>query len=687
MIKEKVRIEQDQAYQHWQLKTDAEHIAWLTLDRQGTSVNTLDAKVFAELDELLTGLQKQPPKGLVILSGKSHGYIAGADINQFVQIKESSEAYGVVRRAQLILNKLEQLPCPTVAAIDGFCLGGGLEFALACRYRIATDNPATQLGLPEVKLGLHPGFGGTVRLPRLIGALKAIPLMLKGRSSNARQCLKLGLVDQVVASRHLLRAARAMVLKMPKAKKPRGLAWLSNRLFLRPLLAQIFESNIKKSPIGKVSRIHYPAPYALIQNWRRDGGFEKALDIEAQSIADLMVGDTSRQLVRLFFLQEKLKSLGKKIAFKPKRIHVIGAGTMGADIAVWSALQGFIVTLQDESPAPIAKALKKARQLFKRKLKKTHLVRAALDRLQGDIKGEGIAKADVIIEAVFENLAVKQKIFKQVERQAKPSALLATNTSSIPLAEIAKILQQPERLVGLHFFNPVAKMLLVEVVKQGDEETEAVQQAMALVAQLKKLPLPVKSAPGFLINRLLMPYLLEAVRMVEEGIALSEIDTAVEHFGMPMGPIALADQVGLDICLSVAENLKQHFSFEVPTVLKKYVEQGWLGKKTGRGFYSYPNGKLLEPPAMDKKTSTDCLDRVLLRLLNEAMAARADNIVENDDLLDAGMVFATGFSPFQGGPMAYIKSCGQQEVNQQLQQLSKQYGERFTAHSSWQTHS
>lgn len=673
----------EKTYRNFKLETDSNNIAWLTVDRADASVNSLSKDVFEELNTVLDDITTQKPKGVIIISGKSKGFIAGADISQFTHLKTKNEAFALIRQAQLVLDKLEALPMPTLAMIKGFCLGGGLELALACRYRVAADTADTKIGLPEVKLGIHPGWGGTVRLPKLIGTMEAMKMILPGSAYDARKCAKLGIVDATVPERMLKRAAIDMILRQPSAHQPGFTAKLIESPLLRPLIGKLLYNSLSDK---KVNKKHYPAPFAVIKNWISDGAQGNAMENEAHSIAELMVTDTARNLVRLFFLQEKMKGIAKKGKFnKSGTVHVIGAGTMGGDIAAWCALQGMHVTLQDQSPEKIAPAVKRAYQLFQKKLRVPRLVQAAMDRLQPDEQGLGIARADIIIEAVFENLAVKHAIFKAVEEKAKPTAILATNTSSIPLEEIATALQNPARLVGVHFFNPVDKMPLVEIVFGKQTNDETTHRAAAFVGAISRLPLPVASRPGFLVNRVLMPYLMEAMTLFEEGVPAAAIDKAAVDFGMPMGPIALADKVGLDVCLCVAENLATHFNGTVPERLKTMVKAGKLGVKSGEGFYQYRSGKPVKSQSVsDASISSDISDRMILRMLNEAVACLDEQVVSDIDLLDAGMVMGTGFAPFLGGPMQYAKSRGIKTVVARLDAYAKQYGDRFTPHAGWQ---
>jgi 3-hydroxyacyl-CoA dehydrogenase/enoyl-CoA hydratase/3-hydroxybutyryl-CoA epimerase len=666
---------------HFRVETDSDNIAWLHFNKADTSTNVLNAEVFDQLDQHLVQIASQSPRGLVILSEKTNGFIAGADISAFTQIKSTDQALAFLRRGQDVFNRLEALPFPTVALIHGFCLGGGTELALACRYRVSRDDPGTRLGLPEVKLGIHPGWGGSARLVPLLGGLKAMDLILSGRSIDGRAGKRMGLVDLVVPERHLRAAARKLVLESPAPHQPGWLDRLSNHALVRPLLARIFQQQVAK----RAPKRHYPSPYAMIDIWRRHATDKRRmLEAEALSLAQLMNGATARNLVRVFFLQEQLKSLGKDKSYQPQYVHVIGAGTMGGDIAAWCAFRGFHVSLQDQSPERIAPAMKRAHALFTRKLKTSAKVTAAMDRLLPDHKGVGVERADIVIEAIFEDADVKRSLYKDIEPRMKADALLATNTSSIPLEELCGALLRPDRLVGLHFFNPVAMMQLVEVVVGHATSPVVAAHALTFTRQIDRLPLPVTSTPGFLVNRILMPYLMEAVQLEAEGVPPAVIDKAATDFGMPMGPVLLADTVGLDICLHVAEILASHFNAEVPESLKKHVADGHLGRKSGRGFYQYKKGKAVKSKARTGNWNMeDISNRLIDRLLNEAVSCLREHVVENNDLLDAGMIFGTGFAPFRGGPMQHIDAVGAEAVYRQLQGLQTLRGERFTPDPGW----
>ncbi len=668
---------------HWHIEKDQDGIAWLHFDQADSSTNILSTETLSELEEQLVAIGKDHPIGLVILSDKANGFVAGADVKAFAQIRDAATAEKQIVQAHAIFSTLERFSFPTVALIHGFCLGGGMELALACRYRVCRDDEGTRLGLPEVHLGLFPGFGGTVRSVQLLGSLPALNLMLGGRPLNGRTARRLGLVDMSVPERHMKAAARQMILERPESHRPTWWQRLPDSAPLRPLAAAYLKRQVAKHANPR----HYPAPYELIDHWRETVG--RPADMyasEARRVSGLISSETAQNLIRVFLLQERMKSLGRKSDLVCSHVHVIGGGVMGGDIAAWCALKGLRVTLQDRGPEFLSRAMGRAHDLFKRKLKKPHLVQAALDRLTPDPCGYGVPKADVVIEAIFENVEAKQALYRSVEPQLKRGALLATNTSSIPLELLNQALKVPSRLVGLHFFNPVAKMQLVEIVSAENTDLKVAKQAAAFARHIDRLPLPVKSGPGFLVNRILMPYLLAAVRLLEQGIPAAQIDRAATDFGMPMGPIELADTVGLDICLAVAKELAEHLSVMVPANLQAMVDKGDLGRKSGRGFYRYEKGQPQKGDASKQAApSADLADRMILPYLNEAVACLRDGVVQDADLLDAGMIFGTGFAPFQGGPMHYIKHMGQENMQQRLQRLERIEEDHFKADPGWLT--
>ncbi len=663
---------------NWTIEYDTDGIAWLGFDKLGASTNVLSKATMLEFSERLKELAQNKPKGIVIYSSKQNGFIAGADIKEIKDLRTHQEAYEVTRAGQLIMEQLEKLPCPTVALIQGFCLGGGLELSLACTYRVGVDDDRLSLGLPEVKIGVHPGFGGTVRCPRLVGVLPAMSFMLTGRSVRGSEALRIGLLDRLVKPDTARQTARSLLLKHAPKKTASFVQKLLGQPWMRPLIARM----LTKKVAAKVRRDHYPAPYAIIDLWKKYGSREAMYDAEAHSFADMMVLDTSHNLMRVFLLQDRLKSLGKKSDLLLNHVHLVGAGTMGGDIAAWCALRGFNVTLQDREAKYVQPALARAQKLFVKRLRGTEILNAT-KRLKMDVAGDGAKDADVVIEAIFENVEAKQALYKVLDTKMKPNAILATNTSSIRLETLRTVLKDPQRLVGLHFFNPVAMMPLVEVIHAEDTSKDEINKCLSFARQIDKLAVPVKSSPGFLVNRILMPYLMEAMLAADEGVPLEAIDRAALDYGMPMGPVELTDTVGLDVSLSVAQVFAKEFHKKIPDSLTKLVAEKKLGRKTGEGFYKYQDGKPVKDKSRARHMPADLQDRLILPMINEAVAVLRERIVDDTDLLDAGVIFGTGFAPFRGGPINYIRASGANQLKQRLDRLQAQYGQRFTPDAGW----
>jgi 3-hydroxyacyl-CoA dehydrogenase/enoyl-CoA hydratase/3-hydroxybutyryl-CoA epimerase len=671
-------------YRHFKLTRDVDGIAWLLFDREGASTNTLSADVMEEFDQVLAALASERPSGLVIRSAKKSGFIAGADVNEFRGASDPAAVEAAIGRAHAVIDRLEALRVPSVAVIHGFCLGGGLEVALACQSRIAIDN--ARFGFPEVMLGLHPGLGGTARFTRLINPMQAMTLMLTGRTIDARRAKALGLVDAVTQERHVAGAVKDAVFGRLKPARPGVLNKVLNSSPARSLLA----SRMRKEAAKAASPAHYPAPYGLIDLWEKHGGDKAAmLAAEKSSFAHLMVTPTAQNLIRVFFLREQMKKIaghGNKVA----HVHVIGAGAMGGDIAAWCANQGLRVSLADMKAEPIASAVKRAAELFGKIIRRPIDVRDALDRLIPDMDGEGVRNADLIIEAVPERLELKQKVYAGLELRMKPRAILATNTSSIPLEDLRGTLQKPERLLGLHFFNPVSRLQLVEVVSHDGTDGALLKEALAFVGAIDRLPLQVKSSPGFLVNRALTPYMLEAMLMLDQGIDKLTIDAAAEKFGMPMGPIELADQVGLDICLDVGDMLRAKFGDllpEAPGWLREKVVKGELGRKSGKGFYDWRDGRAdkSQGAANPPQPTDEMTDRLILPMSNVCVAALREGIVDNADVVDGAMIFGTGYAPFRGGPLNYARTRGVENIVSTLRTLAQKFGGRFAPDAGWET--
>jgi 3-hydroxyacyl-CoA dehydrogenase/enoyl-CoA hydratase/3-hydroxybutyryl-CoA epimerase len=668
-------------FKHWQTHDD-DGLVTLTLDRADSSVNAICRAVLDELEQIVERLAIDMPLGVIIHSAKSSGFAVGADIHEFVEFAKQDSVRENIEHGQRVYEALARLPCPTVAAVHGACMGGGTELILACRQRIAADDEKTRIGLPEVMLGIHPGWGGTARLPRLIGATEAMPMMLTGKPLSARRALSLGVVDAVARPQELLAEARILLRRAPaRPFARRAKAWASNTWLARQILAPV----MLKQTAAKVRKEHYPAPFALIDVWKRGGGnIQQRLKLEARSVAKLAQTPTAQNLIRIFFLQEQLKNQGSGFDPAIKHVHVVGAGVMGGDIAAWAAFKGFDVTLQDREMKYIQPALDRARKLYEKKLKTAEKVDAAKRRLRADVEGKGVASADLAIEAIYENAEAKESLYAAIEPQFQADQILASNTSSIPLDELRSKLAAPQRFLGLHFFNPVAQMPLVEVVRHDKLDPAIERRALAFCKAIGKLPVAVKGTPGFLVNRILMPYLLEAMRLYSEGVPGPVLDREARKFGMPMGPIELADTVGLDVCASVGKELAPFLGLELPPGMDDTLESGKRGKKDGQGFYIWQDGKP-QKPEVDKEyvTPPDLQDRMILLMINEAIACLADGVVDDADLLDAGVIFGTGFAPFRGGPIQYVRSEGADTLKSKLQELAQRYGDRFTPKSGW----
>lgn len=668
--------------QHWKLEQRDDGVVVLSFDRAGASVNTFAQEVLIELDSLLERLTLDPPRGLVIRSAKTSGFIAGADIREFAEFDAKGNVNDAIRRGQQVFQRVAEMPFPTVAAIHGFCMGGGTELSLACRYRVASSDASTRIGLPEVKLGIFPGWGGSVRLPRLVGAPAAFDLMLTGRSLSASAARAIGLVDRVVDPASLMEEAAKLALRgTQRPFKQRFMAWATNtwpaRQFLAPMLV--------KQVARKARKEHYPAPYALIGSWQRaSGGVQSLLAAERKAVVKLSSTPTARNLIRVFFLQERLKSAGGK-EHGIKHVHVIGAGVMGGDIAAWSAYRGFDVTLSDREQRFIDTALSRSADLFNKKIKDETKRAAVAARLKGDLAGDGAMQADLVIEAIIEKPEAKRDLYAAIEPRMKPDALLTTNTSSIPLTELREHIGRPAQFAGLHYFNPVAVMPLVEIIHHDGMAPETGQRLAAFCRAIDKLPVAVAGTPGFLVNRVLFPYMLEAATAYAEGVPGAAIDKAAVKFGMPMGPIELIDTVGLDVAAGVGAELAPFLGLPIPAALAAPPEQGKRGKKDGQGLYKWVDGKpqKTELPN-DYKTPDDLEDRLILPMLNEAVACLHDGVVADADLLDAGVIFGTGFAPFRGGPMQYIRETGAQAALAKLKALQARYGDRFAPRPGWE---
>lgn len=673
-------------WRHWRLSLDDEGVAWLIADRADATVNTLSGEVLAELDAALARIEQDAPKGVVLRSAKASGFLAGADVTEFTDVRDPAEVEQRLARARAVVDRLERLAVPTVAVIHGHALGGGLELALACDHRILVGE--ARLGFPEIRLGLHPGLGGIARTLALVEPLAAMRMMLTGKPLHAREAKALGLADALTEERHVRAAVRAAVAGQLRKPKPRLRARVQERLLEAAAARKLAADRMRAEADKEAPNAHYPAPYALIELWEKHGEDSDALrEAETASFARLLVSDTAQNLIRVFLLREKLKGLAEAGgAGRPiHHVHVVGAGAMGGDIAAWCAWQGLRVTLSDPKLEAIAGAVQRAAELYPKLGHDSARTRDALDRLIPDPRSAGVGHADLVVEAAPEKAELKRQVYADLEPRLKPHAVLATNTSSIPLATLREGLRRPERLIGTHFFNPVSRMELVEVVGEGDADREALAIALAFLDVIDRLPAPVKSAPGFLVNRALTPYMLEALVLLQEGHAKETIDAAAERFGMPMGPITLADQVGLDICIDVADSLQARLDRplpEVPQSLRAKVERGELGRKTGQGLYPWKDGEPVKSKGAPEPTP-EMTDRLILPLIDACLECLRTGVVDDEEVVDAALVFGAGFAPFRGGPIRYARAAGADELRRRMEVLADREGERFRPDPGW----
>lgn len=670
------------AWAHWRLGREGD-IAWLIADRQDARVNTLSEPVMAELDEALAQIERDAPKALVIRSAKRAGFFAGADVRELMHLRSASEARAQLSRAHAVVDRLEALKMRTLAVLHGHVLGGGLELALACDHRIVAGD--ARLGFPEIHLGLHPGLGGLGRLLALVDPLEAMRMMLTGKAIDPQKALALGLVDAVTEERHVRAAVRDAAETGFEGHKPTLKERIQSPLLASHGARKLAADRMRSEAARKAPPEHYPAPAALIQMWEDHAGDPEELrSREIESFAQLVTGRTAQNLLRVFTSREKMKHRSDS-APPPRHVHVIGAGAMGGDIAAWCAWSGLRVSLTDLEPTAIASAIGRAAELFAKLGQDGIATRDARDRLIPDPAAAGVAHADIVIEAAPENLELKRKLYAEIEPRMKPNAVLATNTSSLPLEELRGSLRRAGRLIGLHFFNPATRMELVELVRHDGVEADALATGRALLEAIDRVPAAVRSAPGFLVNRALTPYLIEAMALLEEGHAAETIDAAAERFGMPRGPIALADLVGLDVCAAVADSLRRQLDRPLPAPsrrLREQLEKGLLGKKTGRGFYRWRDGEPVKRNNLPAPTQ-EIADRLILPMIDACLECLRTGVAEDEQVIDAALVLGAGFAPFRGGPIQHARSAGPRLLHGRMWALSEKVGERFCPDPGW----
>ncbi|MCU0620083.1 MAG: fatty acid oxidation complex subunit alpha FadJ [Gemmatimonadales bacterium] len=680
-------------------------IAVVTLDVAGAPVNTLSRAVGDEFAALLDRLAADPVvRGIVLLSGKPDSFIAGADIEEFTRLRTAEEATALSRWGQALIGRVEALPKPVVAAIHGTCLGGGLELALGCHWRVATDHPRTQLGLPEVQLGLLPGAGGCNRLPRLIGARAALDIILAGKSERAPKAKRLGMIDELVHPAILretaLRAADRLAREgVPARHRKAGAAGalLDGTAVGRHLVYRGARQQVLKKTGGR-----YPAPLAALETVRTslDRGMEAGLALEARRFGELAVSDVSRKLVGIFFATTALKKddgvpSGSVGEVPPvTRVGVVGSGFMGSGIAGTAVLQAEVeVRLRDAELGRVGTGLKAAGAILDERLTRRRLTRPQHQRLAALLSGgdgyHGFARADLVIEAVFEELAVKRGVLAELEAVVRDDTVLATNTSTIPIGEIAAMARRPGRILGMHFFSPVEKMPLLEVIPHAGTEPRAVATAVRFGRRMGKTVIVVADRPGFWVNRILTPYLNEAGRLLLEGVPIDLIDRTMTSYGFPVGPVALLDEVGLDVAQKAAGVMQRAFGDRLAPadVVGRMTADGRLGRKSGRGFHRYEDGRkggvdddvyrLLGVKPRPDVAAEVVERRLVYAMLNEAAMAAGEGVVRSARDGDIGAIFGIGFPPFRGGPLTVIDDLGPERVVATLRDLSAAFGDRF----------
>ncbi len=679
-------------------------VAVVSFDLPGEPVNKLSNSVKVEFEALLIRLRDDDEvKAVVLISGKPDTFIAGADIEEFTALTTQAEAERLSFEGQEMVSRVEALPKPVVAAIHGACLGGGLELALACHYRIATDHPKTQLGLPEVQLGLIPGAGGCQRLPRLIGAAAALDMILTGKSERAAKAVRLGLVDEVVPQSVLrlvaVEVARRLLRQGQVRRRPQG--GLRGLFLDRTPAGRRLVYRGARAAVLKKTGGHYPAPLAALEAVRvgLEHGVAAGLAEEHHAFGHLAVGEVSRKLVQIFFATTALKkddgiAPGSAVPRQIRRLGVVGAGFMGAGIAGAAVLNVEVDTrLKDADLAKVGKGLKAAGGMLSERLKRRRITRPQHERLAGLLSGgmdySGFSRADLVIEAVFEELALKRRVLAEVEAATRPDTIFASNTSTIPIRDIAAEAVRPERVLGMHFFSPVEKMPLLEVIPTEATDPEAIVTAVRFGRRMGKTVIVVRDHPGFWVNRILSPYLNEAGMLLQEGVSAEAIDRTMTAWGFPVGPVALLDEVGLDVAQKAGQVMHQAFGdrMEPAETLGKMLAAGRLGRKNGRGFYRYRDGRkagvddgiyrLLGVRTGEQPDAAVVERRLVYAMLNEAAAACAENVVRSGRDGDIGAVYGIGFPAFRGGPLRMIDDLGAGRVVETLHELQDAFGQRF----------
>ena len=687
--------------QSFRLKME-EGFAIIEFDQPDSKVNVLSAAALRELDEIITQVQAwQDVRGACLMSKKQDIFIAGADIKEIEKITSAPEAQSKAQAGQAILNRLEKLSFPTIALINGACLGGGLELALACDYRLASFGEKVKMGLPEVKLGIIPGFGGTKRLPRLVGLRKGLQLIVSGEAVSANEAFKTGLVDGLTSERRLLDEGIEFLKRKAKKRthvKPKIKGWLAT-FFDQSFMGQaILKSQFKKFVL-KATKGKYPAALKAIEVVAANytSSLAQALEREAKAFGELVIGSVSKNLISVFYLVEKYKK-AKWSEAKPRRIGkcaVLGAGVMGGGIAQAFSAYGIPVRMKDLNYQALGRGLKQAHEVYayavkKKKLKKNQAA-LGMGLISTTTDYSGFSNSDLIIEAVVEDMKIKKNVFSELSTVAKPEAIIASNTSCLSITQMSEGVKNRERVIGLHFFNPVHRMPLVELIRTSYTSDETVATLVELSRKLGKTPVVVKDSCGFLVNRILLPYLNEAGFLLDEGVRFEKIDELMVGFGMPMGPFTLMDEIGLDVGYKVACILEEHLGarLKVPEIFKKVYQEKWFGKKVGKGFYLHtaktkePNKQVYNSIVNKQHASffdDEIVNRMLYRMINEAAFCLEEKVCNEPSDVDIGMIMGIGFPAFRGGLLRYADAVGTEKIVSDLKRLKDNFGqERFMA--------
>tara|TARA_Y100000385_G_C13087678_1_gene637199 strand:+ start:33 stop:2108 length:2076 start_codon:yes stop_codon:yes gene_type:complete len=655
-----------------------DEVVTVIFDQENSSANVFNENMFTELDEQLTFIENNQKdfRGVIFKSAKPSIFIAGADLKSFADDPTPERISYLIKLGQQIFDRIENLCIPTVAAINGACVGGGYELALACDHRVATLDSSTKIGLPETMLGILPAWGGSTRLPRMIGIANAMNIILGGKVVVPKLAYKYKMVDKLVYKEYLDSAAKSLLHNGKKKYKKHTL----NRFPLKYIAKSKAIKNVMKLTGGV-----YPAPLKAIDVMINGLGVshQESLKLEEQAFAELLTSDVANNLVNIFFLQERSKKTKSDKDFKVTNTAVIGAGVMGAGIAQWISSRGIKVLLKDIKPEFVAKGIASINKLYSAAVKKRVMTKSEasskFDNVTPITESIPMKNIDLVVEAAIEQLEIKQNLFAELETLVRDDTILATNTSALSIVDVAEKMQHKERVVGIHYFNPVHKMKLVEVVRGECTSEETILKATQFVKKTGKLPVIVKDSPGFLVNRILMPYLIEAVNLANHGINIEHTDKLLRKFGMPMGPFRLIDEVGGDVCQHVADDLLNRLETKFPNsnLLRRMIEEGNLGKKTGQGFYKYNKGKsngVCDVPVNDNFNinceNEEIVDRLILIMVNEAVRCLQEKVVESPKDVDFGMIMGTGWAPFRGGPISYCDNLGADEVVKKLNKLA-----------------